>query len=114
MWQDFQIGEARNICTSVKIPGYNLSENSHEYWWNSNQYHLGGKINKFAKAGVAISNMLATNIDPDVLENHLLRLALSELTPDTIAKLLNTIRETAYQEGRKDKIREIKACLDLD
>lgn len=113
MWSDFQIGDRVQACTAVNIIGYNLSHNDVEYWWNSSEYDIGGKIHKSSDVGQTLNRMIADRTFPDEVEEFILQAALTVMTPNAVARVLENVKTKAFAAGRRDKEAEFRCCLGL-
>lgn len=113
MWDEFQIGDKVKSNSAVVIKGYNLSHNSKEYWWRSDEFNIGGRINKDSDVGRFIKNLIETKVPPEELEYYILNAALSAMESMKILDLINKIKRKAFKDGEKSKAAELRSCLGI-
>jgi len=114
MWDDFQIGDPVDAHSAVGVHGYDISANDCEYWWHNYKYAIGGKINKESEVGRAISGMIAKQADPSWIEDFVFEQALATMRPTAILAMVRRVTQTAFENGRRAKAREVCECLGLN
>jgi hypothetical protein len=113
MFNDFQIGQKCSNMTRAesKYSDCCISETSREYWWYSDDFHFGGRINKSSDVGVQIKKMLASLNRRKEINDYVLQKSLASLSTRDFKRIMRRILDIQFKNGKNEKIQEIKAVL---
>lgn len=114
MWDDFYIGTKPDgqFCSATALWYMSdLSQNSEEYWWGGK--YVSGRIRNSSKEGKKITKMVSEGKSQKIIELYVETVAMKTLTPVKIMKLIQMVKDDAFEDGREDKAREIRKALGM-
>ena len=90
------------LCSAVILPPYQaiLSHNDVSYWFNLDQYNLGGRIAKASTEGQKLSKMIAEATSVAYVQKCITHWCLKRMTPEQLIRILNDTRDRAFVEGK--------------
>ena len=102
------------LCSAVILPPYGeyLSHNSVSYWYNLDQYNIGGRIAKNSPEGEQLTRLIKDKACVEYVEKSLVIAVLKRLRPGQFVKILEWVRKEAAKEGRNTVRRNLAAILD--
>ena len=113
MW-DFKIGEGDSGCSSTIIPKYkSISENNVSYWITTDM-DFSFVIMKNTEEGKQIKNCIDEKINPILVEEKLIKIALKYIPIMVFMKWYGNILEEAYERGEESAKEEIRRYLGIN
>jgi|ERR1035441_795490 hypothetical protein len=99
-------------CCAVVLSPYDaiLSHNDVSYWFNLDQYEIGGRIAKDCPSGLKITRGIYNNISFLQMEKLLMALILPHIKPHQFEEILKHVENSAFLRG-KNAVRESLASV---
>ena len=124
MGRDFSVGDVRGFGSAARVFASDeddrqcdISQNDKEYWWDSGGFfhgnRLSGYIAKDSIPGRKITRMLEMEKPPAEINAYILRIAFAKVDLSVISDFIESVREAAFQEGRRAKAKEIREALEI-
>ncbi len=114
-WDDVKIGEGHgwSAYSLFDLNGPTISENSGSFWVSNAFFGMGMKIAKDTDEGKALADLVEHENNPDVIQAWIERTLLKHIDPSTLKEGIQEALEKEYEQGRKDKAKEIRGALGL-
>jgi len=113
----FKIGEDHKRSSAFIIHDLNdighISHNDKEYWIYDFLFEgIDFKISKESHVGIHLVKLIK-ELDKPAIKAFLEKLVLQYTPVETLKNCIENIKKKAYEQGKEDKIQEIKTALML-
>jgi hypothetical protein len=104
------------LCTAVIVNGYNdiLSENSVSYWFDLDQYNIGGRIAKDSPEGKQLSRIIADKTSVEYTKKTIFGWCLKRLQMEEFTRIFDWVRDEAFKEGKNAVRKSLALVIEIE
>ena len=103
-------------CSAVILPPYQavLSHNDVSYWFNLDQYNIGGRIAKDCPEGKQLTGYIKDGVSLLYIEKVITRWCVKSLKVEQFIRILNWVRDESFKEGKNAVRTSLAAVLEME
>jgi hypothetical protein len=117
-WDCIIIGKGDKTSSAFKVfeivGNEHISENKVSFWISGSEKYCGMTIFKNTNEGKKLQKMIEDKVGLNKIEQYLTKLTAIKLSPTKLIKWIESMKESAFEEGRNAKVSELKTVLGIE